>query len=156
MNGLEIRIRRTLRKDSLRSQEQSLIPRSGTLGQELPKLRRSTRYVVDDQVRHDLYVAGKVTDVLPAPQSRVDLRVINRVESGISTVDGVKERQQMNPFEQTLQRSPQNRMQLRNSPSSKPVYVGDQVDRISHALNSSGNQRSELTTSFSTSARMRR
>jgi hypothetical protein len=61
--------------------------------------------MVDDHVRHDVDLRRQRGHVVPGPQARVHLRVIDRIEAGVGAVDRVEERQHVHTAERTGQRS---------------------------------------------------
>ena len=59
--------------------------------------------MIDDKIRHNFNLFAKRADVIPIPESRVDLSVINRVEAGIRAVNRDEKRQQMHTAENAFQ-----------------------------------------------------
>ena len=55
--------------------------------------------VIDDQVRHDFHVLSERTYVVPSAESRIDSRVIDRIEPRIGAIDRIKKRKQMHAAE---------------------------------------------------------
>jgi len=71
-------------------------------------------------------------DVAPVAQPRVDLGVAGGVETGVGTIDGVKEGQQVHAAEQALQRARQQGLQFAHAAAAQAVNVGDELDLVFH------------------------
>jgi len=65
--------------------------------------------VIDDKIRHNFNLFAKGADVIPIPESRVNLSVINRIEAGICTVNWDEKRQQMDATENAPKRAAEER-----------------------------------------------
>jgi hypothetical protein len=51
--------------------------------------------VIDNQVGHELDCFAQGAHIVPRARSRIDARVIDRIETRVGGVDGVREGQQM-------------------------------------------------------------
>ena len=58
--------------------------------------------MVDDDVDRELVAAGQRGDVVPGAQPCVDLRMVLGVEASVRSVEGPKERQDVDPTEQAV------------------------------------------------------
>ena len=99
---------------------------------EIAKLRRVGRQVVDDHVGHHVDVAGERLDVRPVAQPRVDAGVVGGVESGVGAVDRIEEGQQVHAAEHAVQRAGKQRLQVSQRAAAEAVNVGDQLNLVLH------------------------
>jgi hypothetical protein len=100
------------------------------------ELRRTTRNVIDDQVRHDLGPCGEGAHILPRTQARIDLRVVDRVEARIGSVDREEERKQVNATERAVQRPGEQLLEVAEASAGQPIHVCDELRLILHARTS--------------------
>jgi hypothetical protein len=77
-------------------------------------------------------------DVGPGAQARVDLRVVDRVETGVGAVDRVEERQQVHTAEDAGQRAVarEQRRHFAQAAAAQAIDVGDELNLILHAFSS--------------------
>ena len=96
------------------------------------ELRRVTRDVIDDDVGHDVGACGERGDVFPGAEPRIDLRVIDRVESGVRAVDRMEERQHVDAAERSGERTLEQPLQVAERAAREAVGVGDQLRLVLH------------------------
>ena len=65
-------------------------------------------------------------------EAMIDLRVIDRIEPGVGTVDRMKEGEQVHAAEGALQRTVQQLLQIAKRAAGQPVGVGDELGLILH------------------------
>ena len=92
--------------------------------------------MIDDHVGHHLGARRERRHVVPRSQPRIDLRVIDRVEPGVSAVDRMEERQQVDATEQSLQRPLEQMLELAERPAGQAIDVGDELRLVLHARQS--------------------
>jgi hypothetical protein len=90
--------------------------------------------MIDDDVGHDVNPLRQRCDVAPPPKTRIDAGVIDRVETGVRTVDRIEERQQVNRAEHAVQRASQQRCKVAKAAAAGSIYISDQLDLILHGL----------------------
>ena len=61
--------------------------------------------MVDDQIGHDGRPRRERLDVGPGAETRIDLRVVDRIEARVGAVDRMEEGQQVNAGERVLERT---------------------------------------------------
>ena len=86
----KIRFRGSVRKDTFIGQKH---PGKSGIGSSLRvvlKLQRQARYVVHNQVRHDLNGSAKRAQIVPRAQARINRRVIDGIESSVGAVNGME------------------------------------------------------------------
>jgi hypothetical protein len=87
--------------------------------------------VVDDQVGHEVEARTDPPDVAPVAEAGIDLRVIYRVEPGISAIDRVEERQQVHASEGPTELAPQHLIDAFQV-TGEAVDVGDELGFVPH------------------------
>ena len=92
--------------------------------------------MVDDHVGHHLGARRERGDVVPRPQPRIDLRVVDRVEPGVGAVDRMEERQHVDAAERPCSGPSSRSLQLAERPAGQAIDVGDQLRLVLHAESS--------------------
>src|SRR5213075_1502171 len=96
-----------LGENAVVGQKHSRVGRFLAMPQEILELRRLARNVIDDKVGHHIHAFAERTHVFPRAQSRIDLSVIDRIESGVTSVYRSKEWQQVDPTEKAAELIPE-------------------------------------------------
>jgi hypothetical protein len=77
--------------------------------------------MIDDEIGDELDAIAKGLDIGPRAQTRIDLRVIARIEAGIGAVDRVEEREEMDAAEQSGKAAVEQRLEIAETAARQPV-----------------------------------
>ena len=86
--------------------------------------------MIQDQIGRKVESAAQGGQVVPVPKFRVNLRVIDRVETSIGTVNRKEKRQQVGSPEDPCKGAREQRLQLAKAAAREPVYIGDKLDVV--------------------------
>ena len=88
--------------------------------------------MIDDQVGHHLDRGAQGAQIFPIAQTRIDRGVIDRIESGVGSIDRKKEWQQMHAAEQLPQWPAEQGGQARQAALNQAVDISDKLDLVLH------------------------
>ena len=133
----------SVRPDLVDRDEQVGISRPATVLEEVLKLDRPPRDVIDHQVEQDIVALCEVLDVSPAAEPWIDLAVGQRREP---TVAGRRERRQdVDPAEQSIERTAEQAVEGCEIAAQR-IRVRHQLGRDSHSVPFSGSMHVESIT----------
>ena len=99
--------------------------------------------MVDDHVGHDIDRRGECCHVIPGAKPSIDLRVIDRIETGIGAINRVKEREHVHASKRTVTRALEQLLQIAGRPSWQTIDIRDQLRLILHPLGGRVSSRAE-------------
>jgi hypothetical protein len=126
----------SVRKHACKGQKHSGVGRVVASLVVILKLRRVSGDVVDDEIGHDGGSRREGLDVVPRAETGIDLRVVDRIESGVGSVDRMKEGEQVNAAERFFQRTLEERRQVAKPTTREPIHVGDELRLVDHGYGS--------------------
>src|ERR1700730_10862026 len=88
--------------------------------------------MIDDDIGHDVNAGGQLLQFVPAPESGIDLCVVDGIKSRIGAVYRIVERQQMDGPEESRERTGQQGTQRSDTASSEPIDVSSELDFVFH------------------------
>ena len=91
-----------------------------------------TRHVVDDHVGHHVSAGRKRRDVVPRPETSIDLRVVDRIEACVGAVDRMEDGKHVDAAEDVGERSVEQMPQISKRSAREAIDVRDQLCLILH------------------------
>lgn len=85
--------------------------------------------MIDDKVGHHVDIIAQFTHIVPVTQSWVNLPVVDRIETGISAINGIKEGKKVHSAEKRLEGAMQYIFQPAKI-SAHAIDIGDELDLI--------------------------
>ena len=89
--------------------------------------------MIDDQIRHYWSSGRDRLHVGPGSESRIDPRVVDRIESRVGSVDRIEEGQQVNAGERAFEGAVQEWHQVGKRPTRQPIHIRDELRLVGHA-----------------------
>lgn len=83
--------------------------------------------MVDDEVRHHFEPLAQCGEVAPRTEPRVDLSVIDGIETRVGSIDWIEKRQQMNSAEQSRQWTVEELAELRETATRESIDITYQL-----------------------------
>src|SRR4030095_8287084 len=109
MNLEEVSFGSALRKNVCVSEEEIGVARRSSMFEKVFTLRRLSRHVIHDQVGHQVFASGQVAQIAPRTQTRIGPSMVDRIETGVRSLDRVIKRQKVHAAKQAGKRSIQQR-----------------------------------------------
>ena len=133
VEGEQVGLGGAVREYSRIRQEHARVRRCDSVPAETLELRRPARHVVDDHIRHDVGVAGERAHVIPCAQTRVDARMIDRIEARVRAVNRIEEGQYVHATKCARERTRQQAFQIAKRAGGQAIDVGNQLRLVPHA-----------------------
>jgi hypothetical protein len=133
MQRKQVRFARAVAEDARIGQKHPGVRRGCAPFVEVLELGRLDRDVIDDHIGHHLGDAGERCDVVPAAETGIHPRVIDRIETGVGAVDPVEEGEDVHAAEGVLQRALEQPLQIAERATRQAIDVDNELRLVFHA-----------------------
>ena len=121
-----------VREDGAHGQEHRVVLGFLTVGEHVLELLGFPAHVVDDGVDHDVVGRGKLGDIVPVAETRIDLGVVDRVKTRVGAIERGEKRQDMHAVVHAVEAGAQDIGHRLDGAVAQTVSISDELHFVLH------------------------
>ena len=132
VNAGQILFGGAVREDGAHGQEHRVVLGFLTVGEHVLELLGFPAHVVDDGVDHDVVGRGKLGDIVPVAEPRIDLGVVDRVKTRVGAIERGEKRQDMHAVVHAVEAGAQDIGHRLDGAVAQTVSISDELHFVLH------------------------